>query len=88
MESQILGFWTSSKPILIAFALKVAGALVIYVVGRWLIGIATSLLTKALERQKIEPTFVRYLGNTLAIALNVLLVIGILGYFGESIEGK
>jgi small conductance mechanosensitive channel len=81
-QAQILGFWNSSKPILMAFALKVVGALVIYVVGRWLIGVASSLLTKALERQKIEPTIIRYLGNTLTIALNVLLVIGILGYFG------
>ena len=82
MDTQILGFWQSSQPILIALALKIAGAIVIYIVGRVLIGVATSLLRSALERQKIEPTIIRYLGNTVEIALNVLLVIGILGYFG------
>ncbi len=82
MEAQITNFWATSKPILIAVALKIAGAIVIYIVGRWLIGLVTSLLTKALERQKIEPTIIRYLGNTVSIALNILLVIGILGYFG------
>jgi small conductance mechanosensitive channel len=82
MENQLLSFFATSKPILIAFALKVAGAIAIYIVGRWLIGIVSALVTGALERQKIEPTVIRYLGNTIAVALNVLLVIGILGYFG------
>jgi len=71
-----------AKPVVIAYALKILGALVLYIVGRWLIGVVNSLLNKALERQKIEPTIIRYIGNTISIALNVLLVIGILGYFG------
>jgi small conductance mechanosensitive channel len=72
----------SAKPALIAIGLKVVGAIVIYIVGRWLIGIAGALIQKTLERQKVEPTVIRYIGNTIAVALNVLLVIGILGYFG------
>jgi len=71
-----------AKPVLIAFGLKVLGAIAIYIVGRWLIGIASTLVIKALERQKVEPTIVRYVGNALGVALNILLVIGILGYFG------
>jgi small conductance mechanosensitive channel len=72
----------TAKPIVVAVGLKVAGAIVIYIIGRWLIGVAGSLIQTALERQKIEPTVIRYIGNTIAVALNVLLVIGILGYFG------
>jgi small conductance mechanosensitive channel len=72
----------TAKPVLIAFGLKVLGAIAIYIVGRWLIGIASTLVIKALERQKVEPTIVRYVGNALGVALNILLVIGILGYFG------
>jgi len=72
----------TAKPIVVAVGLKVAGAIVIYIIGRWLIGVAGSLIQAALERQKIEPTVIRYIGNTIAVALNVLLVIGILGYFG------
>ncbi len=72
----------SARPAIVAIGLKVLGAIVIYIVGRWLIGIAGTLIQKALERQKVEPTVIRYIGNTIAVALNVLLVIGILGYFG------
>jgi small conductance mechanosensitive channel len=74
--------YESAKPALVAFGLKVAVAIVLYIVGRVLIGFVGTLIQKALERQKVEPTVIRYIGNAIAVALNVLLVIGILGYFG------
>jgi len=78
----IQGMYESAKPALIDVGLKVLGAILLYIAGRWLIGIVGTLIQKALERQKIEPTVIRYFGNTINVALNVLLVIGILGYFG------
>ena len=72
----------TAKPVVIAVGLKALGALVLYIVGRVLIGMVGTLITKALERQKIEPTVIRYVANTLNVALNILLVVGILGYFG------
>jgi small conductance mechanosensitive channel len=72
----------TSKPVVIALAVKVLGALAIYIVGRMLIGMVTTLITKALERQKIEPTVIRYVANAISVLLNVMLVVGILGYFG------
>jgi small conductance mechanosensitive channel len=74
--------YESAKPIVLAMAMKVVVAIVLYIVGRWLIGIVGTVINKALERQKIEPTVIRYMGNTINVVLNVLLVIGILGYFG------
>jgi len=74
--------YDTAKPALIALGLKVLGAIALYIVGRWLIGLAGTLIQKSLERQKVEPTIVRYIGNAISVALNVLLVIGILGYFG------
>ena len=78
----LMSMYDTARPVVIAFALKVAGAVVLYIIGRWLIGLVASLINKALERQKVEPTVIRYIGNTISVALNVLLVIGILGYFG------
>ena len=74
--------YESAKPALVAFGLKVAVAIVLYIVGRVLIGFAGTLIQKALERQKVEPTVIRYIGNAITVALNILLVVGILGYFG------
>jgi small conductance mechanosensitive channel len=62
--------------------LQVLGAIFLYVIGRWLISFLVSLLQKALRGQQIEPTLLRFIGNTVAVILNITLVIAILGYFG------
>jgi small conductance mechanosensitive channel len=66
--------------ILVGF--KVVGAIVFYLVGRWLISFAIRLVSSALERQKVDPTLLRYLGTVISVTLNVILVVAILGYFG------
>ena len=78
----LMSMYETARPVVVAIALKIVGAIVLYIIGRWLIGLVGTLITKALERQKIEPTVIRYIGNTITVALNILLVIGILGYFG------
>lgn len=78
----IPAFIESAQPIVIAFGLKILGAIALYIAGRWLIGLVGTVIQKGLERQRVEPTVIRYIGNTIAVTLNVLLVIGILGYFG------
>jgi small conductance mechanosensitive channel len=62
--------------------LQVLGAIVLYIVGRWLIGFAIGLVQKGLARQRFEPTLLRFIGNTISVILNITLVIAILGYFG------
>jgi small conductance mechanosensitive channel len=66
--------------ILVGF--KVVGAIVFYLVGRWLISFAIRLVSSALERQKVDPTLLRYIGTVISVTLNIVLVIAILGYFG------
>ncbi|MGE5945622.1 MAG: mechanosensitive ion channel family protein [Betaproteobacteria bacterium] len=62
--------------------LKVLAAVAFWVIGRWLIGVAVNMVRASLERQKVDPTVLRYVGSIVTVTLNVLLVIGILGYFG------
>lgn len=62
--------------------LKVLAAVAFWVIGRWLIGFALNLVRSSLERQKVDPTVLRYVGSIVSVTLNVLLVVGILGYFG------
>lgn len=62
--------------------LKILAAVAFWVIGRWLIGVAVSMVRGSLERQKVDPTVLRYVGSIVTVTLNILLVIGILGYFG------
>src|SRR5512137_1740236 len=82
MNIDIPGWYATAKPILIAFGLKVVGAIAVYIVGRMLIGVVSNLVMRALERQKVEPTVIRYIGSIITVALNIILVVAILGYFG------
>ena len=68
--------------IAIAFGLKIIGAVVVWVVGRYLIGLAVRLVSGALEKQRVDPTVLRYLGTVISVTLNIILVVAILGYFG------
>ena len=74
--------WTVVTTLLTAFVLKALGAVAVWIVGRWLIGFAVSLMTRALQRQHVDPTLLGYLGSIVTISLNVILVVAILGYFG------
>jgi len=64
------------------FGLKILGAIVLWVVGRMLIHFAINLLRRALLKRPIEPTVINYLTSTVAVLLNITLVVAILGYFG------
>ena len=74
--------WETTSAQLTTFGLKVVGAIAVWIVGRWLIGLASRLLARALERQGVESTLRRYVANIVTVALNIVLVVAILGYFG------
>ncbi len=68
--------------ILTTVGLKILGAIAIWIIGRWLIGVALRMIGSALRKQKIDPTLIRYIHSTVAAVLNIVLVIAILGFFG------
>lgn len=64
------------------FGVKVLGAVALWIVGSWLIRIAVNLTRRALDRQKVAQTIVTYAASSLSVTLKILLVVGILGFFG------
>ena len=68
--------------LLLALGIKILEAIALWIVGRWLIGFSIRLIDRAMTRQKIDPTLIRYFNNTLAAILNIVLVVAILGFFG------
>ncbi|TDM05531.1 MAG: mechanosensitive ion channel protein MscS [Ideonella sp. MAG2] len=63
-------------------AIKVLASLAFWIIGRWLIGRVVGLIQAAMGRNNVDPTLTKYLGSIVAVALNIALVMGILGYFG------
>jgi len=82
MELRMDNLMQSGMALLLALGLKILEALALWIVGRWLIGIATSMIGKAMTRQKIDPTLIRWIQNATAALLNIALIVAILGFFG------
>jgi small conductance mechanosensitive channel len=62
--------------------IKILAAIAFWFIGRWLIGRVIKLVQAAMHRNDIDATLTRYLGSIINVALNIALVLGILGYFG------
>src|SRR5258706_7291312 len=67
---------------LIPIAWKLLGALVMWLIGSWLVRVIGRLSHQAMAREKVEPTLAPYVESTLWIALRIALVIAILSVFG------
>ncbi|MCG5072922.1 mechanosensitive ion channel family protein [Paraburkholderia tagetis] len=67
----------------IDFGSKAVAAIVLWIVGRWVINLIAGLLRKMLSRnQRVDPTLAHYLSSILSGVLNLLLVLAILQVFG------
>ena len=62
--------------------LRVLGAIVLWLIGRLLIGIVIQLVSRGLSIRHIDATITRYLSNILNVVLNVALAVAMLGFFG------
>lgn len=72
----------SITPMITEALFKITGAILLYMVGRWLISIAINMTARVLTARNFDPTLQRYIANILAVVLNIVLVVAILGYFG------
>jgi small conductance mechanosensitive channel len=61
---------------------KLVAVILFWIIGRWLIGFVGQMLQRVMERQKVDPTLMRYIGNFVSVTLNIILVVAILGYCG------
>lgn len=64
------------------YGTRLVAVILFWLVGRWLIGLVGRMLQGVLERQKVDPTLMRYIGNFVSVTLKIVLVVAILGYCG------
>lgn len=68
-------FWTQLLHDAITFGIKVIIALIIYMLGAWLIKRVKKLLLRIFERRHTERTLASFVSSTISISLTVLLII-------------
>ena len=69
------------KLYLIPFAWQTVGAIVLWIVGSWLIGIASRMITRTVSK-RLDQTLTTYIDAALRVVLKIVLIIAILGVFG------
>lgn len=79
MESSMMHYLGTQA---IAVALKVLGAIVIWIIGTWLIRFGTNVLRRSLTAKQIDTTLVTYIASGISVFLKIILIIAIFGYFG------
>lgn len=72
----------SALTLAIAFGTKVISAIAIYLVGRWLISMVMNVVDRLLRGYKLDATLMAYLTSIVNVILNMMLVLGLLGFFG------
>lgn len=80
------GWLEQLKKVLMEYAVpiggKIVGAIVLWIIGRIVIGAVQRGFHGTFEKRKLDPTLVRYLDSVLGVVLNLLLLIAILSVFG------
>jgi small conductance mechanosensitive channel len=66
----------------LSIGVKLLGALVLFFLGRLTVRMISSMVDRALERQHVDATLVRYVRSALGVLLNILLVLAILSVLG------
>ena len=74
--------WATGLAIATDLGLKILGAIVIWFLGRWLIGMVVRLISASMTRQHFDSTIVSYLRTSISVLLDIILIIAILGIFG------
>ena len=62
--------------------LKVMGAIIVWIVGSWLIRLVRKMMTRAMTAKEVDVTLVKYITSAVGILLKVILVVAIFSYFG------
>lgn len=78
MESALIFFQERGMSLM----LRLAAALAIWFIGRWLISFAVSVMKRAMVKRNVDATLVRYAESALKVILTVVLVVALMGFFG------
>ena len=76
------GFWQTVGETMLQFGLKVLAALLLYIVGMWLISLLKRGLKRMFERRNTEPTLASFISSFVSISLTILLVVISVGTLG------
>lgn len=69
-------------PYLVDIGWKVLGAVILWIVGGWVIGFVMRISRDGMTQRKVDPTLITYGESSIKVTLRIVLVLAILSIFG------
>lgn len=76
------GLWKTVLEFSTSYGLRLLGAIVVLLIGLWVIKALTRTSHKFMDKSKVEPSLSSFLKSIISILLKVLLVISVMGMAG------
>ncbi len=70
---------------LVNYGPKVLGAIVVLIIGLWVIGSITRYIKNAFEKREMDPSLRGFLSSMIAIILKILLIISVMSMVGIAV---
>lgn len=70
---------------ILAIAWKVIGALLIFIIGRWVVKAAVAVARKTMSRRQLDAMLVTFLGTILYVILLLCVLLASISYLGVSV---
>lgn len=66
----------------IEYAPKIAGAILVFIIGLWVVNLITKLAAKGMEKRKFDASLQPFLVSLISVGLKVLLLVTVAGMLG------
>jgi small conductance mechanosensitive channel len=70
---------------LVSYGPRVLGAIVVLIIGLWIIGRVTRIIKESFDKRQMDPSLRGFLSSMIAILLKVLLVISVMSMVGVAV---
>lgn len=82
VAAQTFSYVDKIKDFAIGYAPKIAGAIVFYLIGSWIVGKIVSILRKILAKKDYDASLQSFLISLVKVALTILLLVSLAGILG------
>ncbi|MCW1969302.1 MAG: mechanosensitive ion channel family protein [Anaerolineae bacterium] len=72
----------SALQMLLYFGARILGAILLWLIGRWVIRLIVRISRRGLRVRHLDTTMVAYIASSIEVILTLLLMVAILGLFG------
>ena len=84
-STEAINLANKAKEMAIEYAPKVIGAIIIYIIGSWIISKLSMVMRRAMSAKQYDASLQTFLGSLVRVTLTILLILTIFGMLGVNL---